>query len=246
LSDWRGEGRAARLRVAGAELVAEPEGGLYWPGGQVLAIADLHLEKGASFAGRGVMLPPYDTPDTLSLVERLVRRRRPRTVIALGDSFHRDDSHAHLPAETAERIQALSACVRWIWIAGNHDPQMPGGLGGEAAEEVAIGPFIFRHAPREGAEAGEISGHLHPVARLRARGRVIRARCFVASAWRVVMPALGAYAGGLNVLDPAFSGLFPSGRFHAWMLGGARVHALLPSRLVADPGRSPAPRAGVA
>src|SRR6187200_3753351 len=76
------------VRVAGVELRADCAGALYWPEEGLLVVADLHLEKGSSFATRGVLLPPYDTAATLARLGALVARYAPRTVIALGDSFH--------------------------------------------------------------------------------------------------------------------------------------------------------------
>ena len=53
---------------------------------------------------------------------------------------------------------------------------------------------------------GEIAGHLHPVARVAQRGRAVSRRCFAGDGRRLVMPAFGAYAGGLNVRDRAIIG----------------------------------------
>src|SRR5262249_59745156 len=78
----------AEIVVAGTTLVADCAGALYWPQESVLAVADLHLEKGSSFAARGVLLPPYDTGATLARLAALLVRYAPRRVIALGDSFH--------------------------------------------------------------------------------------------------------------------------------------------------------------
>lgn len=227
---------AGRLTLAGQTLIADPLGGLYWPRESLLVVADLHLEKGAAFAERGVPLPPYDTPDTLGLVEALAARHRPATIVALGDSFHRAHSHTGLPDSQKDRLRALTERHRWIWIAGNHDPDAPDDLGGEAHTELDLGPLVFRHEPKPGLSSGEIAGHLHPAAKIRVRGRAIRRRCFAASTSRLVMPALGAYAGGLNVLDPAFAFLFPCGRFHAWMIGTGKVYPIAPRRLAHDGG----------
>ena len=239
-----------RLWVAGCELVATPEGGLYWPARKTLIVADLHMEKGSAFACKGLMLPPYDTPSTLAVIDALMGRYRPQRVIALGDSFHREDGHLGLTGDARALIAGLTGKTDWIWIAGNHDPAPPLGLGGSARAEISIDGLSFRHGPRAGsgagAGAGEIAGHLHPVARLRSRGRVIRRRCFASDGQRLVMPAMGAYAGGLNVLDAAFAGLFPPRRFHAWMLGSDRVYPLRASRLIPDPGVVQQRRAGAA
>ena len=76
------------IEVSGVALVGDPDAALYWPEQGLLAVADLHLEKGSSFAARGVLLPPYDTAATLSRLARLIARYAPRLVVALGDNFH--------------------------------------------------------------------------------------------------------------------------------------------------------------
>ena len=87
----------------------------------------------------------------------------------------------------------------WIWISGNHDPALPSDLGGVVASEVAIGPIAFRHEPT--GAVGEIAGHLHPKARVATRGRSMERRCFASDGERAVMPAFGAYTGGLSIRD---------------------------------------------
>ena len=116
----------------------------------------------------------------------------------------------------------------WVWISGNHDPFLPRDLGGIVADEVAIGPITFRHEPT-GAH-GEIAGHLHPKARVTARGRSMERRCFASDGERAVMPAFGAYAGGLSIRDEAFAKVFGARHFIAHLLGDNRVHAIAASR----------------
>ena len=220
------------LALAGARLVLDPAGGLFWPAERMLVVADLHLEKGSSFAARGVPLPPYDTRSTLAVLARMVERWRPRCLVALGDSFHDRGGAGRLGAEERETIAALGRGRDLVWIAGNHDPEPMAGMGGVHAQELKVGPLTLRHEPQRGAGGGEIAGHFHPVARLVVRGRGLRRRCFVTDGARMVMPALGAYAGGLNVRDVALAGLF-AGAYAAHLVGGARIyriggHACLP------------------
>ena len=148
---------------------------------------------------RGVLLPPYDTVATLSRLAAVIARHDPRMVIALGDSFHDRRAHERLSDADRDALSAMQARRDWIWISGNHDPALPPDLGGVVASEVAIGPIAFRHEPT--GAAGEIAGHLHPKARVATRGRSMERRCFACDGERAVMPAFGAYTGGLSIRD---------------------------------------------
>jgi len=220
------------IKVAGARLVADCAGALYWPDEGLLALADLHLEKGSSFAARGVLLPPYDTAATLTGVGRLVAHYAPRTVVALGDSFHDGDGPARLAAADRAALAALQRRRDWIWITGNHDPDPADGIGGSFCDMLAIGALTFRHQPT--GVGGEIAGHLHPVARVGTRGRSVSRRCFASDRERLVMPAFGAYAGGLNIRHRAFADVFGTLAFTAHMLGEGRLYALAAKRCLPD------------
>lgn len=222
------------LRVNGVALQALPEGALWWPEHRLLVVADLHLEKGSAFAARGIVLPPYDTRATLGRLEALVARWQPRRVIALGDSFHDAAAVDRLPTEDRARLAALTAATDWLWIEGNHDPVPPENVGGRYLPELRLGGLLFRHEPQSAPAPGEIAGHLHPCAAVHVRGRRLRRRCFVSDGWRLIMPAFGAYAGGLNVLDPAFEALLPGLSFHAWMMSADRVVPVAAARLAGD------------
>jgi len=213
----------ALVAVAGVVLEAFPEGGLWWADRRLLAVADLHFEKGSSFARRGQMLPPYDTRETLVRLARLVGRLSPAVIVALGDSFHDDGGAARLHPHDRDTLTALQRGRDFVWIAGNHDPSANGLPGSHAAALVA-GPVTFRHEPSQQPSFGEIAGHLHPAARVAGRGKWVRRRCFAGDGCRLVLPAFGAYAGGLNVLDPAFDGLFAGPAFRAFVLGEDRVY----------------------
>jgi DNA ligase-associated metallophosphoesterase len=216
------------VTIAGVTMIADLSGALFWVEQNLLVVSDLHLEKGSSFATRGVLLPPYDTAATLGRLAEVIARHDPCCVIALGDSFHDRGAHGRLSEPDREVIGMLQARRDWIWIAGNHDPALPPDLGGVVAGEVAVGAIVFRHEPT--GAVGEIAGHLHPKARVVTRGRSVERRCFAADGERVVMPAFGAYAGGLNIRDAAFAKIFQSLGFMAHVLGDNRLHAIAASR----------------
>lgn len=222
------------LTVAGVTLIADPAGAVYWPDEGLLAVADLHLEKGSAFATRGVLLPPYDTAVTLGRLSHIVTRYAPRLVIALGDSFHDGGGAARMADPDRAALAALQHGRDWLWIAGNHDPDPAAGVGGRFADMLALGPLTFRHEPSVIAADGEIAGHLHPQARVARRGRAVSRRCFAANERRLIMPAFGAYTGGLNVRDRAIALLFGALDFTAHMLGDSRLYAVTAARCLAD------------
>jgi uncharacterized protein len=222
------------ITLAGVALVADPAGALYWPDERLLVVADLHLEKGSAFAARGVLLPPYDTAATLARLARLVERYAPRLLIALGDSFHDDGGPLRMSASDRDALKALQQGRDWVWIAGNHDADLPDDIGGCHAAALALGALTFRHLPSEQNADGEIAGHLHPLARVARRGRAVSRRCFAGDSRRLVMPAFGAYAGGLNVRDRAIFGLFGTLIFTAHMLGELRLYAIAAEQCLPD------------
>lgn len=215
----------APVALAGAELRLDPSGALLWPDEGVMVVADLHLEKGSAFARRGQMLPPYDTLDTLHRLAAAIARHRPRTVVALGDSLHDRWAGERMAPQVREEIRRIQSGISFVWIAGNHDP-LPHDLGGEGVSALALGPLLLRHEPAEGPADGEVCGHLHPAARVSVRGSGVRRRCFVTNGRRMVLPAFGAYAGGVSVRDPAIARLFPAGGFTAHLIGADRTYAM--------------------
>ncbi|MDB5419686.1 MAG: hypothetical protein JWP50_3105 [Phenylobacterium sp.] len=222
-----------RLGLAASEVMLRASGALWLAAAGALVVADLHLEKGSSYAARGQMLPPYDTRETLKRLFAEVEALKPRTVVLLGDTFHDRKSEDRLAGDDAETLRALAAGRTLVWVVGNHDADGPQALPGETADELSLAGLTFRHEPRAGLSPGEAAGHLHPAAKVRAPRGTVRRRCFVSDGERIVLPAFGAYAGGLNVRDPAFAGLFARPPLAA-ALGPARVHAVGWRSLAAD------------
>ncbi|BCB21063.1 metallophosphatase [Bosea sp. ANAM02] len=214
-------------------LVPDLSGALWLPEERTLVVADLHLEKGSAYAARGVMLPPYDSAATIAALAGAVRRHQPARVIALGDSFHDRDAENRLAPEMRAALGALQQGRDWLWITGNHDPAISRAMGGESAAEIMLAGVTLRHEPTASEDGYEIAGHLHPAAKVRMRGRAIRRRCFALSARRCVMPAMGAYAGGLNLRDAVFRPLFRTG-LSAHLLGDGRLFRIDPRLLLPD------------
>jgi DNA ligase-associated metallophosphoesterase len=218
--------RACEIRIGADIFIADASGALWHEAERTLVIADLHLEKGSSFARRGMLLPPYDTTVTLAALSATVSRFAPRRVISLGDGFHDDDGAARLSVDGRAALRSLQLGRDWVWVAGNHDPRAPAGLPGDHALACHVGGVAARHEPRPGAPGveGEIAGHLHPVAHIAARAGGLRRRCFATDTRRCVLPAFGAYAGGLDLRHEAFANLFDFARLQAVVIGETRIH----------------------
>lgn len=191
---------------AGTGLVARPSGALYWESEGLLAVSDLHLGKSERVARRsGQMLPPYEVTDTLSRLDAEIAATAPKVVVCLGDSFDDLAAFEGLAVDTTAWIHRMMAGRRWVWIAGNHDPA-PVDLAGTHLAELVMGPLVFRHIAQAGAH-GEVSGHYHPKATLRGRGRSVTRACFLRDSDRVLLPAFGTYTGGLRCTDPVLQTL---------------------------------------
>jgi uncharacterized protein len=221
---WVEEGDL-RMEVNGETLLLDASGAAFSPAHSTLIFADLHFEKGSSYARGRQFLPPYDTANSLLRMARAIARHAPARVIALGDSFHDREAGDRMGPEECALLDSLSHTARFIWIRGNHDPHPPAWLKGEVAETVRLGGLIFRHEPLAAFEPGEVAGHLHPCASVTKWGRTVRRRCFVSNGLRLILPSFGAYTGGLDVGDAAIAALF-AGPFHAYVLGSQRVYAM--------------------
>jgi DNA ligase-associated metallophosphoesterase len=212
-------------RLNGTRVVMRASAALWLPASRTLCAGDLHFEKGSSYAARGQMLPPYDTHETLSRLEAEAEALDPRAIVLLGDSFHDRKAEARMDPDAAARIVRLAYGRELVWIVGNHDADGPRGLPGAVVEHVDIETLHLTHEPHPGHRPGEVAGHLHPCARVSAFGRAVRARCFATDGERLILPAFGAFTGGLSLRDRAFGGLFMRSPT-AGVIGSNRVHCV--------------------
>lgn len=224
---------SVKLRVNGEAVTLRPSGALWLEHYQTLVVADLHLEKGSAYAARGQMLPPYDTAETLRRLHAEVAALGPRRLILLGDSLHDGKAEARLASTDVDQIDQLAQRLELLWVIGNHDADGPRHLPGQTLDEIATGGLTLRHEPLPAPQPGEVSGHLHPCAKVVGTGRSVRRRCFATDGQRLILPAFGAYAGGLNLRDAAFSPLFAKPPIAA-ALGKDQVHLIGWNQLVAD------------
>lgn len=221
----------AETSLHGQSVILDPAGAIYLPDHGLLCVSDLHLEKGAAYARRGQMLPPWDTFATLKILGAVMARHNPRIVVSLGDNFHDRRGSAEMPELGRMLIRDMAAGREWIWIVGNHDPDGVVDLPGTSLETLTYGGLTFRHDPLRDAGAGEVAGHLHPSAVVVRRERGVRRPCFATDGRRMIMPSFGVMTGGLDIRHKAFTGLFEKTQLVAHMLGQGRVHSISYSRL---------------
>jgi DNA ligase-associated metallophosphoesterase len=212
---------ALPIRFASHELLLDSLGGVFWPERGLLAVADLHLEKGSACALNGSLVPPWDTAHTLDRLGEMIDRWQPTTVVALGDSFHDRHGFARMPPEDARRIGFWAETIDFVWVLGNHDPEPAPGLAGAQTPCWSLGGLDFCHEARPG-HGPELVGHHHPKARIPTRAGTVTRPCFVVGPDRIMLPALGAFTGGLDVASPAIARLFPAGG-RAFLLGQGRL-----------------------
>lgn len=229
------ETTSATITLARETLVADRCGALYWPDEATLVVADLHLEKGSSFARFRNHLPPYDTAATLRQLAAMVDAYRPVRLIALGDSVH--DRGAWERLSDFDRDSLSDVCHRvedWVWIAGNHDPEPPVGVPGRSAQELVIGSLEFRHEPGGdiNTRQAEVAGHLHPAARVIGKGGSARRPAFAHDGQRLILPAFGAYAGGLCLSAEPFRPLLRKASMRASVCGRTRMFTVPGSRIL--------------
>jgi DNA ligase-associated metallophosphoesterase len=191
-----------RFSFCGRELMALPDGALFWPARRALLVADLHLEKASWFARLGQMLPPYDSVATLSALAGLAASSGAAEIWCLGDSFHDRFGCERLPERARDMLTGLTARTRWTWITGNHDPGIADHCGGEVVEEAEVDGLLLRHEADPAEIRPELSGHFHPKLRITRRGRQVSRRCFVATARKLILPAFGSLTGGLDAHHP--------------------------------------------
>ncbi|MEM9989346.1 MAG: ligase-associated DNA damage response endonuclease PdeM [Pseudomonadota bacterium] len=190
--------------IGGIPVTLDASGVMYVPGASLLVVSDLHFEKGSHYGRGGQFIPPYDTRATLKALEATVQKYQPKSILSLGDAFHDTEAEARMNKEDKDRLRVLCDAATWIWVLGNHDPLPPKEFCGTVHHAVEIGGLTFTHEPGE-LPGWQVAGHLHPCALVAKGGRRVRRSCFVGDGERLIMPAFGAFTGGLNILHEAFT-----------------------------------------
>jgi len=224
---------SCRILLCGKSFVADQSGALYWPDEKTLIVSDLHLERGSYLTDEGVVLPPYDTASVFEKLEDALDRYDPHRVIALGDSFC-PESEARLSAHDADWLYDLMEDRDWFWICGPEDGAIPDCFGGTVLPHVTLGGIKFRYEPVRAPVSHEIAGRMHPVAQISEYGHVMRGRCYVSNGMRLILPSMGKYSVGANVLGSAFDSLLGHDGLFVWTITSGRVMQVAAGQLLEE------------
>jgi len=207
---------SVNFEFARLEWRALPSGALFLPAEDLLVVSDLHLGKSYSFASRGQLLPPSEVDLSLDLLVSEVRSSQAARLVCLGDSFHDSASIEGISSSHFDTLESLSDEIEWTWVTGNHDEeilkfseQLP--FKDRVVGSLPCGEVLLEHQPPSDIPPDEdplfrVFGHFHPKMRIMLSGNMkTTGKCFLASEKRLCMPAFGAFAGGLNIENPALS-----------------------------------------
>ena len=224
---------ASRVLLCGRSLIADPTGAIFWPSENTLIVSDLQLSNCSYLEGHDVLLPPYDTASSFEKLEEALDRYDPERVIALGNSFEGLPSSG-LSYHQKDWLQDMMEGRDWIWVTGDDYSEVPEGIGGEVVPQLVLSGIKFRADAVRAPVANEIAGGLHPVAQVSQYGHVIRGRCFVTNGMRLIMPSVGNYSAGTNVLSAAFDPYLAQGALFVWFLSRGYVQPVAPPQLIED------------
>ena len=96
-----------KIKFASETFEILPSGTIFWPSEEMLIASDLHLEKGSSFNKEGTFLPPYDSFDTITRLEEIIKITSPKKILLLGDTFHDNNGLLRMSEEVKKKIFSL-------------------------------------------------------------------------------------------------------------------------------------------
>lgn len=171
---------------------------LYWEAQKALLLADLHLGKVNHFRKGGLPVPVKANERNVEMLLESIQLTKPERVIFLGDLFH---SHYNEEWEVFGQLLKNFPTISFELVVGNHDilsDHQYQKLGIVMHQELQLGPFLLTHHPLEdyAGELYNLSGHVHPGARLTGKGRQsLMLPCFYFGKRQGLLPAFGAFTG---------------------------------------------------
>ena len=229
MSDF--ESLSLKINCVGEELWLHPQRVMYWPAGDTLFAADVHVGKEHAFSRSGIAIPGGISEDVLSRLFTLCDEVRAGTLMVLGDFMHTTPLSGESWLATLSELLAQRPLLTVGIVAGNHDK-----TGGQAMtddrirwyhEATPCGPFVLQHEPSDNHSGYVLAGHLHPAWRLQVKGHLgIRAPVFWFRKQHAVLPAFGTFTGGMGIEpDRQHDRLYMIGENHVIHIPGDALHS---------------------
>ena len=216
-------GKPLPIIYAGHSVWLLPEHALWWPGGRILFVADLHLGKAATYRALGQPVPSGTTAENLRRLNQLINHYLPLHVVFLGDFLHAQHARTASVIGQMRLWRQGHANLHCTLVRGNHDSRAgdpPADVSISVVDEpYLVGPFAACHHPQKHDTHAVLAGHLHPTAQLQgpARDR-LRLPCFVFEERRAILPAFGEFTGGYKVAAQPGLQLYAAGGQAVWRL----------------------------
>ncbi|WP_457419429.1 ligase-associated DNA damage response endonuclease PdeM [Roseateles sp. P5_E7] len=189
-----------RVDAAGEVLWLLADGAVWWPAGQTVFVADLHLGKGAAFRAQGQAVPAGSSARTLARLQDLIKANDAARLVVLGDFWHGAEG---LTPSLLDAVATFAERVPTVLVLGNHDRRIhPPDLPLQAVNgTLPLGPLTAAHEPPPvGSPGFTLAGHWHPAIAMRSRaGDRLRRPCFVRYPHALVLPAFGGLTGALTL-----------------------------------------------
>lgn len=205
-----------RIELAGQRLELLPEGAAWWPAHDALLVADLHLGKDQVFRRHGMAVPAGVLDGELERLDQLLAAHPARELIVLGDLVHAPPEPGEAWPEAVSRWRRDHAALTIGVVPGNHDRSIAGQLRDWQMDDLGFrherdGLVLVHETNLDRPETG-LSGHVHPVARIRSGPERLRLPVFARRGEHLILPAFGRFTGGHDLgADPAWQCLAAAG-----------------------------------
>lgn len=180
------------ITIANEKMLLLPERAIYLFNHHTLLLSDIHLGKAGHFRKHGIPISKKIHNTDLAILEMLIKRHKPESVILLGDLFH---SYENNEWNDFLRFIEVYDFVNFTLVEGNHDilTNYPTSL--SVIPYLELGPFSLTHIKADSGKYN-LSGHIHPGVSVKGKGRQsITLPCFYFTDDFGILPAFGQFTG---------------------------------------------------